>query len=139
MKEDQESSAVRAVSAGTFLHLKPRASCMKYKRIHEFCEGLHFKPNICKRTQTIPLRAQGSSMAFIPLPLPPFEKPMIFNKNYVLHWILAGLDLNRISHSVGGPQTRPPISARAVGMLQLAVHNAYLAIKSSSTINILGA
>lgn len=58
---------------------------------------------------------------------------MEFNKNYVLHWNLAGLDLNRVSHSVGGPQTGPPISARALGMLQLAVHDAYFAIQPSST------
>jgi vanadium chloroperoxidase len=68
---------------------------------------------------------------FTPIPLPPGEEPSEFNKNYILHWNLAGLDLNRVSHSVNGPQTGPPISARALGMLHLAVHDAYFAIHPS--------
>ncbi|KAH7384127.1 phosphatidic acid phosphatase type 2/haloperoxidase [Phaeosphaeria sp. MPI-PUGE-AT-0046c] len=69
---------------------------------------------------------------FVALPLPPIEEPAEFGKNYILHWNLAGLELNRLAHSVGGPQTGPPISARALGMLQLAVHDAYFAINATS-------
>lgn len=69
---------------------------------------------------------------FVPLPLPAIEEPTEFSKNYVLHWHLAALELNRLAHSVGGPQTGPPISARALGMLQLAIHDAYFAINPAS-------
>ncbi|KAF2188526.1 acid phosphatase/Vanadium-dependent haloperoxidase [Zopfia rhizophila CBS 207.26] len=69
----------------------------------------------------------------IPLPLPPIDEPAEFNTNYILYWNQAGLELNRLTHSVNGPQTGPPISARALGMLQLAVHDAYFAIKPSTT------
>jgi vanadium chloroperoxidase len=75
---------------------------------------------------------------FIPIPLPPihneddFDKVNGFDKNYVLHWNQAGLDLNRLSHSVAGPQTGPPLSARTLGMLQLAVHDSFFAIHPSS-------
>jgi vanadium chloroperoxidase len=67
----------------------------------------------------------------VPIPLPPGEEPTEFSRNYILHWNLAGLDLNRLSHSVNGPQTGPPISARALSMLQLAIHDAYFAIHPS--------
>jgi vanadium chloroperoxidase len=66
-----------------------------------------------------------------PIPLPPVEEPAEYKKNYILYWNQAGLELNRLTHSVGGPQTGPPISARALGMLQLAVHDAYFAIHPS--------
>jgi vanadium chloroperoxidase len=70
---------------------------------------------------------------FVPIPLPPTEESADFSRNYILHWNLAALDLNRVSHSVGGPQTGPPLSARTLGMVQLAVHDAYFAIHPSST------
>ncbi|KAH8719247.1 hypothetical protein GQ44DRAFT_762117 [Phaeosphaeriaceae sp. PMI808] len=69
----------------------------------------------------------------VPLPLPPVDEPAEYTKNYILHWNQAGLELNRLTHSVNGPQTGPPISARALGMLQLAVHDAYFAIRPSNT------
>ncbi|KAF2675599.1 hypothetical protein K458DRAFT_425350 [Lentithecium fluviatile CBS 122367] len=71
--------------------------------------------------------------AITPLPLPSVEEPAEWGKNYVLYWNQIGLDLNRLTHSVGGPQTGPPISARALGMLQLAVHDAYFAIHPSDS------
>jgi vanadium chloroperoxidase len=74
----------------------------------------------------------------IPLPLPPVDEPSkdspdYYNTNYILYWNHVGLDLNRLTHSVpfGGPQTGPPISARALGMLHLAIHDAYFAIHPS--------
>jgi vanadium chloroperoxidase len=69
---------------------------------------------------------------FVPLPLPPVEEPKDYGKNYILHWNLCALDLNRVSHSVAGPQTGPPLSARSLGMLHLAIHDAYFAIQSST-------
>ena len=71
----------------------------------------------------------------IPLPLPPVQEPVEYNKNYILYWNHAGLDFNRLTHSVSvmGPQRGPPISARALGMLQLAIHDTYFAIKPSTS------
>jgi vanadium chloroperoxidase len=69
----------------------------------------------------------------IPIPLPQIDEPAIYNTNYIFYWNHVGLDLNRLTHTVGGPQTGPPISARALGMLHLAVHDAYFAIKPSSS------
>lgn len=70
------------------------------------------------------------------------EKPLVLpevkeeepNKNYILYWNHAGLDLNRLTHSepIQGPQGGPPISARALGILHLAIHDAYFAIKTST-------
>ncbi|KAI5378704.1 hypothetical protein J4E82_002590 [Alternaria postmessia] len=70
---------------------------------------------------------------FTPIPLPQIDEPAEYNTNYVLYWHHVGLELNRVTHTVGGPQTGPPISARALGMLQLAVHDAYFAIHPSSS------
>ena len=72
-------------------------------------------------------------MNFTPLPLPPVDEPKEYDKNYILYWNQAGLELNRLTHSVGGPQTGPPISARALGMLHLAIHDSYFAIKPSAS------
>ncbi|KAF2474581.1 acid phosphatase/Vanadium-dependent haloperoxidase [Lindgomyces ingoldianus] len=63
-----------------------------------------------------------------PIPLPPVDEPAEFGNNYILYWNEAGLDLNRLTHSVDGPQSGPVISSRALGMLHLAVHDAYFAI-----------
>jgi vanadium chloroperoxidase len=48
-----------------------------------------------------------------------------YGKNHTLYWNYVGLELNRLTHTVGGPQAGPPISARALGMLQLAIHDAF--------------
>ncbi|EMD69654.1 hypothetical protein GGP41_001205 [Bipolaris sorokiniana] len=69
-----------------------------------------------------------------PIPLPRIDEPEEYNTNYVLYWNHVGLELNRVTHTVGGPQTGPPISARALGMLHLAVHDAYFAINPSADI-----
>lgn len=68
----------------------------------------------------------------VPIPLPPVEEPSEYGTNYILHWNAAGVDLNRLTHTVAGPQTGPPLSARSLGMLHLAVHDAYFAIHPSS-------
>lgn len=65
--------------------------------------------------------------------LPPTEEPPEFNSNYILYWNHAGLELNRLTHSVGGPQTGPVASARALAILHLAINDAYFAIKPDVT------
>jgi vanadium chloroperoxidase len=69
---------------------------------------------------------------FICLPLG--EEPQEYNSNYILYWNHVGLELNRLTHSLGAqsysaPQSGPPASARALGILHLAIHDAYFAIK----------
>jgi vanadium chloroperoxidase len=51
-----------------------------------------------------------------------------FNKNYILFWNNVALDLNRLTHTIVGPQDGPPVSARALGILHLAIHDAYFGI-----------
>jgi vanadium chloroperoxidase len=63
--------------------------------------------------------------------LPPNKDAEVYNSNYILYWNYVGLELNRLTHSVAGPQGRPPISARALGILHLAIHDAYFTIKPS--------
>ena len=62
--------------------------------------------------------------------LPPVNEPAEFNSNYILYWNHAGLELNRLTHSetIHGPQSGPPISARALGILHLAIHDAYFTV-----------
>lgn len=51
-----------------------------------------------------------------------------FNKNYILFWNDVALDLNRLTHTSSGPQDGPPVSARALGILHLAIHDAYFGV-----------
>jgi vanadium chloroperoxidase len=68
----------------------------------------------------------------LPLPLPSVNEPAEYNTNYILYWNHIGLEFNRLTHSVGGRHAGPPISARALGMLQLAVHDSYFAVNPST-------
>ncbi|KAI9787293.1 MAG: hypothetical protein M1816_007707 [Peltula sp. TS41687] len=61
--------------------------------------------------------------------LPPTEEPAEYNSNYILYWNHVALELNRLTHSVAGAQTGPPASARALGILHLAIHDAYFAVR----------
>lgn len=65
--------------------------------------------------------------------LPSTEEPHEFNTNYIFYWNNVGLDLNRLTHSVGGPQTGPTASSRALALLHLAINDAYFAIKPDPT------
>jgi vanadium chloroperoxidase len=67
-----------------------------------------------------------------PIILPKTEEPPEFNTNYILYWNHAGLELNRLTHSVAGPQTGPTASSRALAILHLAINDAYFAIKPKS-------
>jgi vanadium chloroperoxidase len=51
-----------------------------------------------------------------------------FKTNYILFWNNVGLDLNRLTHTVSGPQDGPPVSARALAILHVAMHDAYFGI-----------
>lgn len=68
-----------------------------------------------------------------PIILPTTEEPPEFNTNYILYWNHAGLELNRLTHSVAGPQTGPTASSRALALLHLAINDAYFAIKPKSS------
>ncbi|QIR86485.1 vanadium-dependent haloperoxidase [Paracoccus sp. AK26] len=54
------------------------------------------------------------------------EKPGL-NAYPVLYWNHVGLEMNRITHSLGGPQGGPTMSSRALGLLHLAMHDAFFA------------
>jgi vanadium chloroperoxidase len=61
--------------------------------------------------------------------LPPTEEPAEYNTNYILYWNNVALDLNRLVTSIAGPQNGGPSPARALGILHLAINDAYFAIK----------
>ena len=62
-------------------------------------------------------------------PLPKTDEPAEYNTNYILYFNNLGLDLNRLSHSLANaPQGGPALSARVLGILHLAIHDAYFAI-----------
>ncbi|TYT24952.1 hypothetical protein FZO89_00895 [Luteimonas viscosa] len=46
----------------------------------------------------------------------------------LMYWNLVALDMNRLTHSVGAPQGGPPLSARALAIVHLAIHDAYFSV-----------
>lgn len=62
------------------------------------------------------------------LTLPKIEEEPGLNDFPVLYWNHVGLEMNRITHSLGGPQSGPTMSSRALGLLHLAMHDAYFAV-----------
>lgn len=60
--------------------------------------------------------------------LPPVDEPAGLNDNYILYWNNVALNLLRITVTLGGPLTGPPASARALGMVHLAINDAYFGI-----------
>lgn len=63
------------------------------------------------------------------LPLPNSEDLPELNVNPIFYWNHAGMEMNRVTHSVMGPQGGPTMSSRALGLLHLAIHDAYFAVK----------
>ncbi|KAL9099128.1 MAG: hypothetical protein Q9163_005329 [Psora crenata] len=59
---------------------------------------------------------------------PPVEEPAEFNSNYILYWNSVALHLNRLVTSISGPLNGAPAGARVLGILHLAIHDAYFAI-----------
>ncbi len=60
--------------------------------------------------------------------LPPVveaDGPRNYNSNYFFHWNNVALDLVRITHTIGGFQNGPPLTARFLGIFHLAMHDAY--------------
>jgi vanadium chloroperoxidase len=47
----------------------------------------------------------------------------------LFYWNWVGLEMNRITHSLGGPHTGPTMSSRALGLLHLAMHDAWFYYK----------
>ena len=61
--------------------------------------------------------------------LPPTEEPAVYNTNYILYWNSVALDLIRLDSSLAGPQGGPALGARVLGILHIAINDAYFAIK----------
>jgi vanadium chloroperoxidase len=66
------------------------------------------------------------------LVLPDIDEPSGLNAFPVLYWNHAGLQMNRITHSLGGPQGGPTMSSRALGLLHLAMHDAFFGVLNDS-------
>lgn len=64
--------------------------------------------------------------------LPPVNEPAEYNQNYILYWNSIALDLNRLVTTLAGPLNGPPGAARVLGILHLAIHDAYFAIETAS-------
>ncbi|KEY74787.1 hypothetical protein S7711_06685 [Stachybotrys chartarum IBT 7711] len=61
--------------------------------------------------------------------LPSTSEPAEYSTNYILYFNNLALDLNRLSHSLAtNPQGGPALSSRVLGILHLAIHDAYFAI-----------
>ncbi|KAL8922480.1 MAG: hypothetical protein Q9208_005202 [Pyrenodesmia sp. 3 TL-2023] len=65
--------------------------------------------------------------------LPPTGEPAEYNRNYILFWNDVALDLNRLDTSLGGPQGGPVLGARVLGILHIAINDAYFAVKPDNT------
>lgn len=53
--------------------------------------------------------------------------PRNYGVNYIFFWNGIALDLVRLTHTVGGFQGGPPLTARFLGIFHLAMHDAYFA------------
>lgn len=60
----------------------------------------------------------------------------MFNKNYILYWNHAALELIRLTHTntASGPINGPPLAARMLGILHLAIHDAYFASNQTASV-----
>ncbi|KAI4190526.1 MAG: hypothetical protein LQ346_004902 [Caloplaca aetnensis] len=65
--------------------------------------------------------------------LPPSGEPADYNRNYILFWNDVALDLNRLDASLAGPQGGPVLGARVLGILHIAINDAYFALKPDKT------
>ncbi len=61
--------------------------------------------------------------------LSPTEEPVEYNSNYILFWNHVALELNRLDASLAGPQGGPALGARVLGILHIAINDAYFALK----------
>lgn len=66
------------------------------------------------------------------LTLPKIEEKTGLNDFPVLYWNHVGLEMNRITHSLSGPQSGPTMSSRALGLMHLSMHDAYFAVLGAS-------
>ncbi|WP_162235389.1 hypothetical protein, partial [Sphingomonas sp. Leaf226] len=51
----------------------------------------------------------------------------------VFYWNFVALEMNRLTHSLSGPQTGPTMSSRALGLFHLAIHDAWFGLQTSPT------
>lgn len=70
--------------------------------------------------------------------LPPTEEPVEYNSNYILFWNHVALELNRLDATLAGPalagpQGGPALGARVLGILHIAINDAYFALKPDKT------
>lgn len=67
--------------------------------------------------------------------LPEVEEPKEYNTNYILFFNHVALQLCRLTHSVEGnaPQRGPPVSARALALVHLAINDAYFGVRDVIT------
>lgn len=65
--------------------------------------------------------------------LPPTEEPAEFDTNYILYWNHVALELIRLDSSLTGPQGGPALGARVLGMLHIAINDAYFGLKPDKT------
>lgn len=70
--------------------------------------------------------------------LPPTEEPVEYNSNYILFWNHIALELNRLDATLAGaglagPQGGPALGARSLGILHIAINDAYFALKPDKT------
>ncbi len=61
------------------------------------------------------------------LVLPMAEGTAGLNAFSFFYWNHAGLEMNRATHSLSGPHGGPTMSSRALGLLHLAIHDAWFA------------
>lgn len=53
------------------------------------------------------------------------------NKFPIFYWNWAGLELNRVSTGLQGPQGGPTLGSRALGLLHLAMHDAWFSVRGT--------
>ena len=96
-----------------------------------FSSDCYIHPTFCFYTLHFTLYLFPSIFRMSLPVLPPVievGKPRNFNANYVLLWNNVALDLVRLVHTLSGQQSGPPLTARALGILHLAIHDAYFAV-----------
>lgn len=62
--------------------------------------------------------------------LPKVNEPQLDARNRfaAYYWNHVALEMNRVTHSLGGPQGGPTMSSRALGLLHLSMHDAFFGV-----------
>lgn len=69
--------------------------------------------------------------------LPKINEPQhqMRNRFPAYYWNHVALQMNRVTHSLGGPQGGPTMSSRAIGLLHLAMHDAFFGVLGSALLS----